>query len=92
MIVENNQNIFDVALQEFGSLEETFKMLSDNNLTFNSKLQSGQELIINNAELGDNNVKNFVTLQKITYNNDQGLFVPPLVAGDFNSDFNQDFY
>jgi len=92
MTAENNQNIFDLVLQEFGSLDHVFTMINDNDLTFNSKLKSGQKLNINNTGLGDNSVKNFVTLQKVKYNNDQGIFVPPLVAGDFNSDFNQDFY
>ena len=63
MRVNQNQNIFDIALQEFGTLDQAFTLINDNNLTFNSKLKANQELIINNEGIGDNNVKNFVTLQ-----------------------------
>lgn len=92
MIASNNQNLFDIVLQEYGTLDEAFKFINENELTFNSKLTAGQELIINNKGVGDNNVKNFVILQKKKYTNDQGVSVPPLVAGDFNFDHNFDFY
>jgi len=91
MRVNQNQNIFDIALQEFGTLDQTFTLINDNNLTFNSKLKANQELVINNEGIGDNNVKNFVTLQKIKYNNDQGVAVPPLDGGDYNNDYNSDY-
>lgn len=92
MIVKNGQSILDVCLQEFGTLERLYKLLVDNNLTANSKLISGQSLIINKIGIGDENIKNFVVLKNISYNNDQGEKVPPLLAGDFNIDFNNDYY
>lgn len=92
MIVQNNQNIFDIAMQEFGTLNEAFRMINDNDLTFNSKLRSSQELVINNEGVGDNNVKNFVILQKVKFTNDQGISVPPLVSGDYSNDYSNDYY
>lgn len=92
MTVDNNQNIFDVVLQEYGTLDNAITLITDNNLTFNSKLRANQELVINNEGVGDNNVKNFVTLQKIKYNNDQGVTVPPLDGGDYNSDYSDDYF
>ena len=89
--VQDNQNIFDIVTQEFGTLEELFTLLNDNNLAVNAKLISGQDLVINKINIGDENVKNFVVLRNITMNNDQGEKVPPLLSGDYNSDYNNDY-
>lgn len=92
MIVKDDQNIFDVALEKFGTLENVFTLIKDNGLSFNSKLTGGQELTINNEGVGDSNIKNFATLQKVTFNNNQGVTVPQIgtLIGDFNEDFNSD--
>ncbi len=89
---EDGQNIFDVVLAKFGTLEETSRFLTDNNLNFNSKLASGQELIINNSGVGDEKIKKAVTLQNIRYNNNQGETVPPLIGGDYNNDYSNDYF
>ncbi len=90
-IILEGQNVFDIVSQEFGTLEQLFTLLNDNNLAVNTKLISGQELVVNKINVGDENVKNFVTLQNITMNNDQGEKVPPLLSGDYNSDYNNDY-
>lgn len=90
-IILEGQNIFDIVIENFGTLEELFTLLNDNDLAVNAKLISGQELVINKIGVGDNNIKNFVTLQNITMNNDQGEKVPPLLSGDFNSDYSNDY-
>ena len=93
MIVKarDNQNIFDVCIQEFGTLEQLFVLLSDNNLGANSKLKSGQELTVNKTNVGDEDVKDFVVLRNITLNNNQGEMLPPIAEGDYNNDYNLDF-
>ena len=90
-IVQDNQNIFDIVTQEFGTLEQLFTLLNDNNLAVNAKLISGQDLVINKINIGDENVKNFVVLQNITMNNDQGEKVPPLLSGDYGNDYGNDY-
>ena len=90
-IVLEGQNLFDIVTENFGTLEELFTLLNDNNLAVNAKLISGQDLVINKINIGDENVKNFVVLRNITMNNDQGEKVPPLLSGDFNSDFSNDY-
>lgn len=91
-IVQDGQNIFDVTTEQFGNLEELFILLIDNNLSINTRLISGQELVINKTGVGNEDVKNFVVLKKITMNNAQGLKVPPLLAGDYNIDYNNDYF
>ena len=90
--VLEGQNLFDIQTQEFGSLEDLFVMLNDNDLSINAKLISGQELTINKDNVGDEDVKKFVVLKNITMNNFQGQKVPPLLAGDYNNDYNNDYF
>lgn len=91
-IVQEGQNLFDVTTEQFGTLEELFTLLIDNDLPINTRIISGQELVINKIDVGDEDVKNFVVLKNITMNNAQGLKLPPLVGGDWNNDWNNDWY
>ena len=90
--VLQNQNIFDISTQEFGSLENLFTLLNDNSLSVNAKLISGQELTVNKVNIGDEDVKKFVVLKNITMNNFQGEKVPSLLSGDYNPDYNNDYF
>jgi len=91
MNIESGQNIFDVATQEFGTLEELFSLLQANGLGPNSKLKAGQDLVINKINVGDEDVKDFISFGAITMNNDQGENLPPIISGDFNNDFDESF-
>ena len=53
--VLDRQNIFDIALQEYGKVEAVKTLLSDNGLTFDSFLHPGQVLKVRafTPELGD---------------------------------------
>ena len=87
--VKNNQNIFDVCLQHYGTLDNLFTMLSDNNLDLNSTLNSGQILIINNNLLGNELIKRTIIKNSYIFVNEQiSIFV---TGGEFNGEFNDDF-
>lgn len=90
--VKKGQNVYDICLQEFGTLENMFDILLDNSLEVNSLLNSSQELVINNTGKGDERVKTFVNLNNLSYNNNQGVSLPPLVGGDYNDDYSNDYY
>ena len=91
-IVQEGQNLFDVTTEQFGTMEELFTLLIDNDLPINTRIISGQELVINKIDVGDEDVKNFVVLKNITMNNAQGLKIPPLLSGDYNFDFSNDYF
>ena len=93
MIVKSGQSILDVTLAAFGTLENMFTTLIKDNpsLTVTGKLPVGQDLVVNNVGVGDDEVKNFVTLQSIIFSNDQGTGNPPQVDGDMNNDYANDF-
>lgn len=90
-IVKDGQNLYDVTLQEFGTLEELFVVIIDNSINVNKRVSAGQDLVTNNEKTGDESVKGFYKLNAISPNNNQGTGLPPQIAGDFNNDFNNDF-
>ena len=90
--VLGGQNLFDISIQEFGSLEDLFVLLNDNSLAVNDRLISGQELVINKTGVGNEDVKKFVLLKDITMNNFQGQKVPPLLSGDYSVDYSNDYF
>ena len=92
LAVLEGQNIFDIIVQEFGTLEQSFVLINDNDLSVNTKLISGQELTVNKVNVGDENVKDFVVLKNITMNNFQGQKVPPLLSGDYSNDYSNDYF
>lgn len=96
---QENQSVYDICTQEFGDIEQLFILLEDNNLSISSKLQAGQELLINNSGIGNKEVKDYIYLQEIKLNNGQneqqpdgyGGYIPPVFGGGFNIDYNKDF-
>lgn len=73
--VQEGQNIFDIVLQEFGTLEELQRFLLDNDaIGVNDDLTSGQEVEINSTNLGDEDVKaRYIKLNFVTNNKDNNF-------------------
>lgn len=89
--VKSGQNIWDVALQEFGDIEQVFTLINDNDLNLNFKLQSNQIITINNSNVGNENIKNFYKFSALNLNNYQTEAMPPNIGGDYNNDYNNDY-
>jgi len=52
VIVIEQQSIFDIAIQQYGSVEGVVHLMNDNpNLTFNSNIIPGQNLILNDEAI-----------------------------------------
>jgi len=83
-IVQEGQNIYDVALQNYGTLDELFTIFVDNpNLTINDDLTGLQEVFINTEIVGDQTIKNnYITTSKVT-NNADANFVPFIDSKQF---------
>lgn len=87
----NGQDVFDVSLQHFGDIETgLFSIVKDNNLALSSENLFGKNLTLNNDNLGVRKIKDFFSNIKFTINNSDELTFSPI--GDFNNDFNNDFY
>jgi hypothetical protein len=89
--VIDGQSIWDLSLQYFGSLKYAIDIISDNNLGFNTKLKSSQNITINNSNIGDNDIKNLYKFNGIVLNNAQSEAMPPNIGGDYNNDYNNDY-
>ena len=90
IIVRNGQDIFDVCLQEYGTLDLLDQFLSDNDLSINDNLVIGQELTINKENVGNLRVKNsFENANFVVMNADEETLAT--TVGQFNGDFNDDF-
>ena len=63
IIVRSNQDIYDICVQEYGTLEFLGKLIDDNNLNFSALIEQGQELLIDNATNGNADVKDFFELK-----------------------------
>lgn len=68
MIVTQSQNIFDVCLQGYGSLDFLVKMASENDLSIDEAPPRGIEILLD-SNLGEKRVKQFVNENNWIYNN-----------------------
>lgn len=80
VIVRSNQDIYDVCLQEYGTLELLGKLITDNTLNFKGDISQGQSLTIEKIGNGNEDVKDFYELNKLHPQNNY-IFkndIPPL--------------
>jgi hypothetical protein len=88
--VIQGQNLFDVALQEYGSADHIFQIITDNpELTLNSNVGAGSVLNIDETFIGEEDVKAYfqsqVKAKKFPVNYSDAE------TGDYNTDYNNDF-
>ena len=89
--VFEGQGIFDIAIQEYGSIENTFDLLAENtSLVFDSSLSSGLELKVDTDDKGVSDVKNKIRQDDFKVVNSQQVD-ESTVEGDYNNDLNNDF-
>lgn len=89
---KEGQDIFDVSLQLYGSIEAgLFALISGDNLKLESTNLRGKEITLNNENGGDKKVISFFSNNNFTPTN-SGFDVSFVVLGDFNDDFNNDFF
>ena len=67
-MIRDGQNIFDAALQNYGTIEQIFDLIDNNSLTLNSDLNSGMELNYD-LSLGNNVIKKYIKDNNISPNN-----------------------
>lgn len=88
---KEGQDIFDVSLQLFGSVEAgLFSLISEAGLNLESRNLFGEKITLNNNNNGDKKVISFFSNNNFTPTN-SGFDVSFVVLGDFNDDFNNDF-
>ena len=91
VITQAKQTIWDIAMQEYGSVEQVFQLMADNpevvpNLATN--LAAGQLTVIRNPPV-NSPVLDYMKRNKIKPVSD--ALHDPNLAGDFNDDYNDDY-
>ena len=64
IVVRSNQDIYDICLQVYGTLELLGKLIKDNNLPFSGEISQGDILLIDSDVIGNNDVMDFFELGK----------------------------
>lgn len=54
-----NQTIWDIAIQEYGSVESVFEILQTNKIDLNTQLNEAEQLLINISNQNNNKIINF---------------------------------
>jgi hypothetical protein len=88
--VQAGQNLYDVVLQYYGSLDFYLTMVQENNLDIDSTVTVGQKLTVSNELIGDARIKDKYNKIKFIPVNSSEEDLRQL-DGDYNSDFNDDY-
>ena len=91
--VQEGQSLYDVVLQEYGTLDNLFSIFVDNtSLTINDDLTALQEVKIDTAIVGNTDIKGQYVRRSHITNNADADFTPVITQKQFNDltpfDFN----
>ena len=92
--VLNNQSLFDIALQVYGSAEAAFTLALENGLTVTDDLTSGEELQFSQANMSNRRVVDFYRINIIkpaTGLTNESPVVPPIGHKIFDITFDYTF-
>lgn len=88
----SKQTIYDLAIQLYGNVSFAYKIMQDNNLSWNHQTSTGEEIFYDttNVDLGLQRqlVANRIIIST-AFTNDAGI--PAFIQRSFNNDFNLDF-
>lgn len=63
------QSIYDIVAECFGNLDYLVQVSNDNGVSISEQLNTGSELVINNENLGDANIKEVIVNDGLVFNN-----------------------
>lgn len=92
IIVENNQSIWDLAIQYYGSPSGVRELIQNNpQLNFHDSVKAGSKIQIIGEPL-DKAVYEYLKKEELIPATAVQEDLSPSTGGDFNKDFNKDFY
>jgi hypothetical protein len=69
------QSIFDIAGENFGNLDNVIKVSNDNGISISGNLKINTELDIDNADLGEADIKQRIIDLKESFNNNYDALI-----------------
>ena len=67
--IQSQQNIYDLTCQYYGDISFLFDFINDNTFDFDTILQTGQKVILHNANKGNEKIKKEVNLRHLVFAN-----------------------
>jgi hypothetical protein len=90
IIVQPGQDIYDITLKLYGSLDFYLTVVQENNLNIDSELVAGQKITASNVLVGDSRIKEkYNKINFIPVNSGEDDLRQ--LDGDYNGDFNNDY-
>lgn len=68
-LVKENQSIFDIAVQEYGQIDNVIKISSDNDVSISENLETNTDLDIDATGAGNNDIKKVIKEESLSMNN-----------------------
>lgn len=87
--VFEGQNLFDIALQEYGAIDALVKLAVDNDLRVDDDLTDGQELLIDEAAVINQQMVNY--FKNNGHDLNTGVYVDLAIGTNENFDYDFDF-
>lgn len=90
IVVYEGQNLVDIAIQEYGSLEGVWQLLMDNPFmrSIDYILQAGDKLKIDTTKIIRKDITDYLAKRKININTGEDF----LFFAEFSDDFNEDYF
>lgn len=67
--VKHKQSLFDITVQNYGNMDNLVSDSNANGIPISDVLNTNQSLIINNENKGDQEIKDKIITQKLSFNN-----------------------
>ena len=90
--LQAGQTLYDIALQIYGHVEGVAWLIEDNNLEWNSTVPIGTRLSYRDAKIDKNLAKYYSDGSIVIASAPDNITELNNEGGDFNQDFNNDFF
>lgn len=78
--VKNKQSLMDVTVENYGQIDNLVEVSNDNGKSISEALETNSELTVNNEGKGDQEIKDKITTQRLSFNNNK---IPSIVLGSW---------
>jgi hypothetical protein len=68
--VKNKQSLMDITVENYGQIDNLVEVSNDNGKSISEILQTNEELTVNNKNKGNQEIKDKITTQNLSFNND----------------------
>ena len=69
--VKNKQSLFDISVENYGNMDSIVDICNINGISISDILETNQSLTVNNENKGDQEIKDKILTQKLSFNNDK---------------------